>query len=242
MLRSSNPVLGRRLETTGDVSSRKATLLGTSNKAAMLLAMVVATAGISWHQFYQDPTSAMGLTLLGGIGGLVAVLVLINKPQWAGILAPVYALLEGLVVGSVSAMYEQKYGGLVFNAVGLTFATMAVMLLAYSTGLLRATPGLVRGVVVATAGVAVYYIIAMVLGMFHIEAPLIGSNSLAGIGFSFFVTGLAAFNLIIDFAQIEASVNEGQPEYMEWYGAFGLVVTLIWMYLEMLRLLSKLRN
>ncbi len=242
MLRSSNPVLGRALERPQGVSSRRATLLGTSNKAAMLLAMVAATAGITWHRFMLDPAAAGSLTMLGAIGGLIAAFVLIAKPQWSAVLAPAYALLEGLVVGSVSALYEQRYGGIVFQAVGLTFATMGVMLLSYSTGLLRATPALVRGVTLATAGVAIYYLVAMVLGFFHIAAPLIASHSLFGIGFSLIVTGIAAFNLIIDFAQIEMAVRDGQPEYMEWYGAFGLVVTLVWMYLEMLRLLSKLRD
>ncbi len=242
MLRSSNPVLGRSLEREQRVGERRATLLGTSNKAAMLLAMVAATAGITWQKFMFDPAAAGGLAMLGGIGGLVAAFVLIARPQWAAILAPAYALLEGLVVGAVSASYEQRYGGIVFQAVGLTFATMGVMLLSYSTGLLRATPALVRGITLATAGVAIYYLVAMVMGFFHTQLPLIASHSPAGIAFSFIVTGIAAFNLIIDFAQIEMAVHDGQPEYMEWYGAFGLVVTLVWMYLEMLRLLSKLRQ
>ncbi len=242
MLRSSNPVLGKVQNTYEQITTRKATILGTSNKAAMLLAMLTATAGITWQRFQTDPATAMQLTMLGFFLGFVAIIVMMFRPQWSGVLAPAYALSEGLVVGAVSAAYEQQYGGIVINAVGLSLVTMAVMLLAYMTGLLRATPAFVRGVVVATVGVAVFYLVAMVLGMFNIQVPLIASHSLAGIGFSFFVTGLAAFNLIIDFAQIEMAVKEGQPEYMEWYGASALLVTLIWMYMEMLRLLGKLRD
>ena len=242
MLRSSNPVLGRMENTRQQVTERRATLLGTSNKAAMLLVMLVATAGVSWQRFSWDPSGAMQLATLGAIGGVVAMLVMMFRPQWSMVLAPAYSLSEGLVIGSISALYEQRYGGIVFNAVGLTFATAAFMLIAYSTGLLRATPMLVRGVVTATVGVGLYYLVAMLMGAFGVQAPLIASHSLAGIGFSFFVTGLAAFNLIIDFAEIEMTVQEGQPEYMEWYSASALMVTLVWMYLEMLRLLSKLRD
>lgn len=241
-MESGNPLFGRRMQEAVTSSSGTMTIRGTSNKAAMLLAMVVITAGISWQRFMVNPDEAKIWMISGALAGFVTALVLINRSQWAPVLAPAYALMEGLMIGALSAFYEQRYGGIVFEAVGLTFATMGVMLVAYSTGVLRATPAFVRGVMVATTGLALYYVAALILSLFHVQAPMILDHSPLGIAFSVFVVGLAALNLILDFAEIENAVDNGYPKYMEWYGAFGLVVTLIWMYLEFLRLLSKLRD
>jgi uncharacterized YccA/Bax inhibitor family protein len=170
-------------------------------------------------------------------------LVTIFKKTWSSITAPIYALLEGLALGGISAFFELRYPGIAFQAVGLTFGTLFVMLLAYKTGVIRATQGFKIGVIAATGGIAVFYLISMVLrAFFHFDVPVLYSSSPWGIAFSLFVVVIAALNLVLDFDMIETGVNGGAPKYMEWYGAFGLMVTLIWLYLEILRLLSKARR
>ena len=153
-----------------------------------------------------------------------------------------FALLEGLVIGGVSALFEAQFPGIVIQAVGLTFGTCLALLLAYKSRLIRATENFKMGVVAATGGIALFYIITMVVGFFGIRMPLMYGNSWASIGFSIFIVIIAALNLVLDFDFIEQGAAQGAPKYMEWYGAFGLMVTLIWLYLEMLRLLAKLRS
>jgi uncharacterized YccA/Bax inhibitor family protein len=182
--------------------------------------------------------------MIGGIfGGFIVALVTIFRPNWAAITAPIYALLEGLALGGISAMFERTYPGVAIQAVGLTFGTLFVMLLAYKTGMIRATQGFKLGVIAATGGIALLYLVEMVLGgFFHIQVPAINGSGAVGIGFSLFVVIIAALNLVLDFDMIETGVQGGAPKYMEWYGAFGLMVTLIWLYLEILRLLGKMRR
>jgi uncharacterized YccA/Bax inhibitor family protein len=182
--------------------------------------------------------------MTGGIlGGFVVALVTIFKRNWSPFTAPIYALLEGLALGGISAIFELRYPGIAIQAVGLTFGTLFVMLLAYKTGIIRATQGFKVGVIAATGGIAVFYLIGMVLRVFlHYQVPVIYAGGIWGILFSLFVVIVAALNLVLDFDLIESGVNGGAPKYMEWYGAFGLMVTLIWLYLEILRLLGKARR
>jgi uncharacterized YccA/Bax inhibitor family protein len=182
--------------------------------------------------------------MIGGlIGGFVVALVTIFKKNWSPFTAPIYALLEGLALGGISAIFEKMYPGVAIQAVGLTLGTLFVMLLAYKTGVIRATQSFKIGVIAATGGIAVFYLVEMVLGMFfHFNVPAINASGPWGIAFSLFVVIIAALNLVLDFDMIETGVSGGAPKYMEWYGAFGLMVTLIWLYLEILRLLGKVRR
>ena len=175
------------------------------------------------------------------VGALVLCLVTVFKKEWAAFTAPGYALCEGLFLGAISALFETRYPGLVLNAVGLTLSVLFVMLAVYRMGWLRASPRFVMGVFAATAGIAVFYLVSMVLSMFGI-APMMQSSSPLSIGFSVVVVGIAALNLILDFAVIEEGIDRGAPLYMEWYAAFSLVVTLIWIYVEILNLLRKLQS
>jgi len=220
------------------------TLQGTVNKTGVLLICAVATAAWTWNLFLHShsPQSVMPLALVGGIGGLIVAMVTIFKKQWAGITAPIYALLEGLVLGSISAMLEVRFPGIAIQAVSLTFGTLVILLLAYRSGLIAVTEKFRLGVIAATGGIALFYIVEIVLGFFGIHFTAVNGSGVIGIGFSVFVVIIAALNLVLDFDFIETGVRVGAPKYMEWYGAFGLMVTLIWLYFEILRLLSKIRS
>jgi uncharacterized YccA/Bax inhibitor family protein len=166
--------------------------------------------------------------------------VTIFKKNWSPFTAPIYALLEGLALGGISAVFEKTYPGVAIQAVGLTLGTLFVMLLAYKTGMIRATQSFKIGVIAATGGIAVFYLVEMVLGMFfHINVPAVNGSGPWGIAFSLFIVIIAALNLVLDFDMIETGVSAGAPKYMEWYGAFALMVTLVWLYLEILRLLGN---
>jgi uncharacterized YccA/Bax inhibitor family protein len=242
-MRSGNPVLNNK---TFDIAPEGArmTIAGTVNKTAILLALVMITAIYTWGRFYstQDPGTIMPLVWTGAIGGLIFCLITVFKKEWAGVTAPIYALLEGLVVGGLSAIFEAAYPGIVVQAVGLTFGTLACLLMAYKSGLIKATENFKLGVVAATGGIALLYLVSMVMNMFGKPIGFIHEGGLFGILFSGFVVVIAALNLVLDFDFIEAGAQNGAPKYMEWFGAFGLTVTLIWLYLEILRLLAKLRK
>ena len=218
------------------------TLSGTINKTGILLVCVVATAAWTWNEFSRAPEMVGPLVAVGAIGGLIVALVTVFKKQWSPVTAPLYALLEGLVLGSVSAMLEARFPGIPMQAVGLTFGTLAVLLLAYRSGLIPVTQKFKLGIVAATGGIALFYLIMIVLGFFGVHFTAINGSGAIGIGFSLFVVGIAALNLVLDFDFIESGVRAGAAKYMEWYAAFGLMVTLIWLYLEILRLLSKIRS
>jgi uncharacterized YccA/Bax inhibitor family protein len=244
IMRTSNPVLSEKAF-KGQVAVGEAmTLQGTVNKTGLLLLFVVATAAWTWGLSHSDTPSAAVPWMIGGLlGGFIVALVTIFKANWAPITAPIYALLEGLALGGISAMFEKTYPGVAMQAVGLTFGTLFVMLLAYKSGIVRATQSFKIGVIAATGGIAVFYLVEMILGgFFHITVPAINGSGPWGIAFSLFVVIIAALNLVLDFDLIETGVQNGAPKYMEWYGAFGLMVTLIWLYLEMLRLLAKMRR
>jgi uncharacterized YccA/Bax inhibitor family protein len=220
------------------------TAQGTANKALVLLLCVLVTASWVWSKYYEamNPQVVTPWVAVGAIAGFIVALVTVFKQTWAPITAPLYALLEGLVIGGVSAMFEAQFPGIVIQAAGLTLGTCLAMLLAFKSRLIRATENFKMGVVAATGGIMLFYILTMVLGFFGIQMPLMYGNSLASIGFSVVVVIIAALNLVLDFDFIEQGAAQGAPKYMEWYGAFGLMVTLIWLYLEMLRLLAKLRS
>ncbi len=256
MIRSGNPALKESTFLdlgTGAVVSRDAgamTLNGTVNKTGILLLLAVLTAAFAWNQSITVDAAGVrtiapgmiGYVLGGAIGGLVLALITVFKKTWAPVTAPLYALVEGFFLGSISAMYELRFDGIVFQAVLLTFGTLLALLMAYRSGLIKATENFKLGVVAATGGIALVYLATIVLGFFNINIPLIHESGIVGIGFSLFVIVIAALNLVLDFDFIENGVEQGAPKYMEWYGAFGLMVTLVWLYLEFLRLLSKLNS
>ncbi len=245
LMRTSNPALNERaFQGERAVLGDTMTLQGTVNKTGVLLICAVATAAWTWNLFLHShsPQTVMPLALIGGIGGLIVAMVTIFKKQWAGVTAPIYALLEGLVLGSISALLEVRFPGIAIQAVSLTFGTLVVLLLAYRSGLIAVTEKFRLGIIAATGGIALFYIVEIVLGFFGIHFTAINGSGAIGIGFSVFVVIIAALNLVLDFDFIETGVRVGAPKYMEWYGAFGLMVTLIWLYFEILRLLSKIRS
>ncbi|HXM11444.1 MAG TPA: Bax inhibitor-1/YccA family protein [Terriglobales bacterium] len=245
LMKTANPALNvNSFRVDQAVSGEAMTLSGTVNKTGILLICVVATAAWSWNRFFHAPTSdtVLPLVAIGGIGGFILALVTIFKKEWSPVTSPIYALLEGLALGGISAVFELRYPGIAMQAVGLTFGTLFVLLLAYRSGLIRVTEKFKLGVVAATGGIAVFYLIEFVLGFFGVHFAAINGSGLLGIGFSVVVVIVAALNLVLDFDFIESGVNAGAPKYMEWYGAFGLIVTLVWLYLEILRLLAKLNS
>jgi uncharacterized YccA/Bax inhibitor family protein len=248
LMRTSNPALSSDAFRTGEATfGESMTVSGTVNKTGILLLCCVATAAWTWNRFFNAPPEeamqAMGPALaIGGIGGFIVAIVTIFKKEWAGITAPIYALLEGLVLGGISAMLETRYHGIAIQAVSLTFGTLLVMLLAYRSGLIKVTERLRLGIVAATGGIAVFYLLQFILGFFGVHFTAINGSSPIGIGFSLIVVAVAALNLVLDFDMIENGARMGAPKYMEWYGAFALMITLIWLYFEILRLLSKFRS
>ncbi|MEJ2788531.1 MULTISPECIES: Bax inhibitor-1/YccA family protein [unclassified Pseudoxanthomonas] len=252
MMRSGNPALKESTFLdlgSGTVVSRDGeamTLNGTINKTGILLLLTVLTAAFSWNQALgPDGLPAPGFAVYmwgGAIGGLVLALITVFKKTWSPVTAPLYALVEGFFLGAISAVYNAQFGGIVMQAVMLTFGILFALLFAYRSGLIKATENFKLGVVAATGGIALVYLASIALGFFGIKIPLIHESGLVGIGFSLFVVVIASLNLVLDFDFIETGVEQGAPKYMEWYGAFGLMVTLVWLYLELLRLLSKLQS
>jgi len=244
LLRTSNPALSQSaFGGEGVAYGDGMTISGAVNKTGILLICVVATAAWTWNRFLNlGPESVMPLIALGGIGGLIFALVTVFKKSWAPITAPIYALLEGLVLGGISAIYEVQFKGIPMQAVGLTFGTLVALLLAYRSGLIRVTEKFRLGVVAATGGIAAFYFLTWILSFFKITFPSIYGAGPLGIGISVVVVIVASLNLVLDFDFIESGARVGAPKYMEWYAAFGLMVTLIWLYLEILRLLAKLRS
>ena len=244
--RSGNPALrNSTFKNEGATVDQVMTLQGTVNKTGILLALVVVGATYTWNLFFQDenPAAVMPIAIGGAIGGLVFALITMFKKEWAGVTAPVYAVLEGLFLGGISAIFEAQFPGIVIQATGLTLGTLASLLLIYKLGIIKPTENFRLMVVSATMGIGVLYLISFVMNMFGSGGiGFIHSNGLFGIGFSLFVVAIAALNLVLDFDFIEQGSEQGAPKYMEWFGAFALMVTLIWLYLEMLRLLSKLRS
>jgi uncharacterized YccA/Bax inhibitor family protein len=245
-MRTSNPALNdQTFAQFGYAQTGEAmTVQGAVNKTGILLICVLLTTFWTWRQFFltSNPASVMPWMIGGVIGGLVFALITAFKPQWAPVTSPIYALLEGLFIGGVSALAENQYPGIVIQAVGLTFGTCLAMLMAYTSGLIKATENFKMGVVAATGGIALVYFVSIILNLFGVHVPFIYDNGLFGIGFSVFVVVIAALNLVLDFDFIDSGARSGAPKFMEWYAAFGLMVTLVWLYIEVLRLLIKLRS
>ena len=239
MFRTGNPALKESTfrGLTRAQGEAAMTLQGTVNKTGISLLILLAAAAFVWNSSVPQLFIIVGL-----VGGLIAALVTIFKPTAAPITTPVYAAFEGLLLGGLSLFFEQRYPGIVINAVALTFGTLAVLLAVYSTGLIRPSENFKLGIFAATGAIGVLYLVSMVMGFFGKSIPFIHDSGPIGIAFSLFVVGLAALNLVLDFDFIERGAASGAPKYMEWVGAFGLLVTLIWLYLEILRLLAKLQD
>jgi uncharacterized YccA/Bax inhibitor family protein len=243
LLRTSNPALSPKAFQGEIATGEVMTLQGTVNKTGILLICTVASAAWTWERFVAAGQQAVTPLLIGGaIGGLIMALVTIFKKEWSPITAPIYALLEGLVLGGISASVNAAAPGIALEAVSLTFGTLFVLLLAYSSRLIPVTQSFRLGVVAATGGIVIVYLATFVLSFFGVHTFSIYGNGAIGIAFSAFVVIIAALNLVLDFDFIENAARMSVPKYMEWYAAFGLMVTLIWLYLEILRLLVKLRG
>lgn len=260
MMRSANPTLkASTFEQYGSVEQSTAmTISGTVNKTFLLLLFLVATASYAWNLTGDwraalaepDSSSAAGgvhpgvLCVGGMIAGLIFALATVFKPTWAPVTAPLYALSEGVFLGAISALADLMYPGVAFQAACLTFCTLGGLLAAYKSGLIRATENFKLGVTAATMGICMIYLVSMVVNMVGGAGtmPYIHGGSWVSIGFSLFVVVIASLNLVLDFDFIEQGAEKRAPKYMEWYGAFGLIVTLIWLYIEILHLLMKLKS
>ncbi len=243
MMNSSNPTLSENsFNSVGVDNANPMTLQGTVNKSAFLLALVLLPAYFTWQKFMTDSTAAAPWMWGGLICGIIFCLITCFKKEWSAVTAPLYAVSEGLLLGALSAMYETQFHGIVLQAVLLTTGTLFGMLGLYTTRIIQPTKKFMMGVFAATAGIALTYLIGMVLSMFGIRLGFLYGNGWFSIGISFVIVIVAALNLIIDFGVIEHGVASRAPKYMEWYASFGLLVTLVWLYLEILRLLSKLAS
>lgn len=217
------------------------TLSGTMNKTVLLFLLLIASAMVIWWMAFNGVNPIVP-AIGGAIAGLVLVVIAAFKPQYSPFLAPGYALFEGLFIGGISAIFEAKYPGIVIQAVGATFVTFAVCLGLYKYRIVKVTEQFKSVVVAATLAIATYYLISWIFSMFTSFAPVHQGNSMMSIGISVFVIIIAALNLFLDFDRIEKGVEQKMPKYMEWFGAMGLMITLVWLYIEFLRLLSKLSS
>lgn len=246
-MRTANPALNKnsfKNFTHNGYNTQHMTIDGTVNKTFILLALLFASAIFFWNNVESMVADgSLNLYMIGSaIGGLVFAMITIFKKEWAPVTAPLYVLVEGVLLGSISALLENIYPGIVMQAIFLTFGTLFALLIAYKSKMIKVTENFKLGVVAATGGIMLIYLLSFILGFFGINIPLIHGNGLMGIGFSAFVIVIAALNLVLDFDFIKRAAEHKVPKYMEWYAAFGLMVTLIWLYIEILRLLSKLRS
>ena len=237
-METSNPLLKRDIDFATLEDTRSMELQSTINKSGILLLLCMGSATFSW----LNPQLQLPLLVLGLVGGLIAFFAGMLAPKTSAISAPAYAVLEGLCLGAISYMFEKMYPGIVANAVLLTFSVLGLMLFLYTTRIIRVTQRLAMGIVVATGAIAVVDLIDMVMNMFGSQVPDLHDSGWLGIGISLAIVGVAAFNLLIDFAVIESNVQQRAPKYMEWYCGMALLVTLVWLYLEVLRILSKLQQ
>lgn len=239
MFRSGNPTLNEKLFQQSDraiPAGEQMTISGTANKIGILFLILLIGASISWYMPSQ-------LLMWGGvIGGFITAMITIFKKEWAPLTAPIYAGFEGLFLGAISMVYATAYQGIVFNAVALTIGVFAAMFMIYRSGLISVTHKFRMGIFAATGGVALVYFASIILSFFGINLSLVTGAGWMGIGFSLLVIVIAALNLVLDFDLIDKGAEAGAPKYFEWYTAFGLIVTLVWLYIEILRLLGKLQR
>jgi len=255
MFRSTNPTLredmfaGERSYAGGEAM----TIQGTVNKCFILLGLVMLSAFWVWGQVMPETPvagyqlgqqtgnpAAMGIAMAGGIIGFIVAMVTIFKKDWAAVTVPIYALCEGAFLGGISAIFEMRYPGIVTQAVLLTFGVMFCMLAIYRSGFIQVDQKFIMGISSALGAIFLVYLVNIILGLFGRGIPLMYSSSPFGIGFSLIICGVASFSLLVDFHMIEQYSRMGLKKNMEWYGAFSLLVTLVWLYMEILRLLSKL--
>lgn len=242
-MRSSNPVMtGNIFEKAGAVTSGSSvmTINGTINKVGLMLLLVVGAAAYTWNMVMGEDAGRAGtFAIAGAIGGFIVALITVFRPRSSALTAPIYAILEGLFLGAISAIINARYPGVAFQAVLLTIGTLFTMLFLYRSGRIRATPRFRRGVMMATGAVFFAYLVSWILGLLGMPMGFMHSSGPLGILINLVIIVIAALNLIMDFDFIEKGSQMGAPKYMEWYGAFGLMVTLIWLYIEFLRLLSR---
>lgn len=241
LTKSSNPVMGDKVyeksTQEGAVQTmERMTVQGAINKSFLLMGVLLCTGAVGW--MFPNPIMMWG----GAIGGLVIVLLAVWKTHWSPILAPIYAALEGLFVGSISAIYASAFDGIVFHAVSLTMAVLFLMLFIYKTGIIKVTSKFRTGVIMATGAVMLVYVLSFVLGFFGINLPFLHEGGMIGIGISLVIIGIASLNLLLDFDNFDKGEQMGAPKYMEWFSAMGLMITLVWLYIEILRLLAMLSS
>lgn len=243
-MKSSNPVFGDRFLRNASVSTSEEvmTFKGTVNKTILLLLLVILGATYTWKLAYNvaDLSSLYPWMIAGGVGGFIACLIIVFKPTTVRVMAPIYSVLEGLFLGGISALYAAQTQGIVQQAVLVTLAVFFFMLFAYRSGIIVVTDKFRSGIIAATGGIAVAYLATWIFSMFGVNLGFMHGNGLMSIGISLVIVVIAALNLVLDFDFIDRGVKQGAPAYMEWYGAFGIMVTLVWLYIEILRLLSKL--
>lgn len=243
----SNPVLSERVFQKESVLSQSGTMTvtGTAMKSLVLVLMVLAGASYTWKVFYEaiNPATINPWMWGGAIGGFITAIIISFKPQLAQYLAPIYAVLQGLFLGAISAMFNAAFAqtapGIVMNATLLTITTALVMLLVYRMNIIKVDGKFAKIMIIAIGAIAFYYVISIVLSMFGVNLTMLQDSGPLSIGISIVIVLVAAFSLLMDFNFIEKASAAGAPKYMEWYGAFGLMVTLIWLYLEILKLLAK---
>ena len=238
--RSGNPALTKNTFKNSNVQhlDNVMTLEGTVNKTGLSLLILLVSA------FYTFQNNNTSFIWIGIIVGTILAFITIFKKEWAPYTVPFYAAFEGLALGGISAIYQRVYGGIVQQAVFLTFGIFVALLFAYKTQIIKPTENFKLGLFAATGGIFFFYLISLILSFFGIDIVILNATngSMMSIGFSVFVVIIASLNLVLDFDFIEHGAEIGAPKYMEWYGAFGLLVTLIWLYLEILKLLAKLSN
>ena len=251
LFESGNPTLSEKIfrKSSAELSTETMTVRGSINKFGFLLLMVLGGTAFTWNRYYDQvlietaSQSVMPFLLIGIFGGMACVIAIMIKPNWSPYVAPAYALLEGLFIGGLSAIvndaFQERYPGIVMQAVGLTFGVAIAMFLLYNFRIIKATEKFKSVIISATMGIALFYLISMVLRWVGVNMPFMYDSSALGIGISLFVVAIAALNLILDFDMIEKGAETGAPKFMEWYGAFGLLVTMVWLYLEILKLLMR---
>ena len=245
LMRTANPTLND--STFEDlieehVTDGTMTLEGTVHKCFGLIVLTILSAAYSWNVYTTDPAAGWIWMAAGIGGGLIVALVTIWQKSWSAYTGPLYAILEGLALGAISSSFDAQYRGIAGQAVSLTFGTLFSLLLAYKTGIIKPSENFKLGVVAATGSIFLVYVLSFLLSFFGVRPVVNETTGWLGVAISGFIVVVAALNLVLDFDFIEQGVAQGAPRYMEWYAAFGLLVTLVWLYVEMLRLLTRLAD